>query len=214
MGDCAIISAMSNNTLSANSQNIKKFQLHEKGKNILLVILIVAPIFIAGVIYTIYTQLTSQSSSVQTAEDLTPQTGLDPFASSDSTNSANSNPQLSGGDSNQVTQNPDEVTSAPATQAPSSAPSTSSIPPGVVSAINSIEANGIKGSPYIASTLDTSDLPTGTTIRFDRNSWSSFGAESGTLRATATVYGQTYPGSVTFGVENGTWKATGYDLGN
>lgn len=202
---------MSNNTLSANSQNIKKFQLHEKGKNILLVILIVAPIFIAGVIYTIYSQLTNQTSSVQTAEDLTPQTGLEEFTSSNPADSAISDPQPSS--SNQVIQNPDEVTSAPSAQTSPSAPSASSIPPGVVSAINSIEANGIKGNPYISSNLDTSDLPSGTTIRFERNSWSSFGADSGTLQATASVYGQTFPGSITFGIEGGTWKATGYDLG-
>ncbi|MCA9343285.1 hypothetical protein KC950_04725, partial [Candidatus Saccharibacteria bacterium] len=60
---------MSNVGLSANSKNIKKFQLQQKGKNIVLVLVIVVPIFIAGVLYVIFQQYVSESRNTELVTD-------------------------------------------------------------------------------------------------------------------------------------------------
>ena len=208
---------MSNNMLSANSQNIKKFQLQQKGKNVLIVVLIVAPLFIGGIIYVVYTQLTNEATTSQTDPGVIPtETGFDKFSGEapdgaivdDPANFSSPAQNSSGGGSSSPSTNPGITPSGPSGGSGSSA----STPAGVLSAANSIEATGIKGNPYVASNVNTSNLPAGSTIRFDKNSWSQFSANSGTLNATVTISGTDYAGSVTFKSTGGSWKATGYGI--
>lgn len=195
---------MSNTGLSANSKNIKKFQLQQKGRNILLVILIVAPIAIGGFIYVIFQQYTDETNSAELVTDF------------DESALQTSNSQ--GTDSNLSTPTyvPETTPSNAGSSGSTSSNSVNSteIPNGVTVAMNSIESNGIKGSSYIADTLDTSQIPNGSTVKFDRASWSSAGPSVGSVNVTLTASGTPYQGSVTFESLSGTWKVTGYSLVN
>jgi hypothetical protein len=88
----------------------------------------------------------------------------------------------------------------------------SAIPDGLETALSSIESNGIKGSLYVSSKFNTSSIPDGTTISFDRSSWQKTSDSAGSIKATVAVYGQSRSGSVTFTKSGGVWQATGYSL--
>ena len=193
---------MSSN-LSANSQNIKKFQLRQKGKSILLVVIVVTPIFLGAVIYIFYNQYTNQTTSTELVEDF------------DQSYVNETSPEVIFEEPLGEDLSPDTTTnfSSPSTTPNSTGSATTdTIPSGVTSAVNSIEANGIQSNPYISSNLDTSSIPDGSTVKFARDSWVQYSPESGTLNATITAYGQPYQGSVTFTLESGSWKVTGYSL--
>lgn len=187
-------------TLSANSQNIKKFQLQQKARGFLVIFAIGVPVFLAMLAYLYYQDATQQNKTTatnQTEEAI----ALPETVPSQTTDPAQS---VGGG----------VIPSSPATtpgQVSSNQPS-GSIPAGVQTAINSIEANGIKGNAYVSSSLDTSSIPSGTSIRFERSSWTQYSDILGSVNATISILGQTRTGSVTFGVTEGAWKATGYSL--
>ena len=194
-------------TLSANSQNIKKFQLHQKARSFLVIVVVGVPVFLAMLAYLFYQDATKQNNAINSpsaheesipspeaipTDTLTPNQSIDESTTPTYSDPATTSPQ------------------APPSHAP--APTTGGIPAGVQSALNSIEANGIKGSPYVASNLDTSNIPVGTSITFDRNSWTQHSETAGSINATISILGQSRSGSVVFGVTEGAWRATGYSL--
>ena len=201
---------MSNTGLSANSKNIKKFQLQQKGRNILLILIIIVPLFIAGIIYTVFLQYADgNSTSAELVSDFEGQDSIDQT--------------VGGTDSAPVYTTPDDAISVdggsssnslPTSPAPAVTPSTpaSSLPNGVTITLNSIETNGVKGSPYIADTLDVSQLPADATFQFDRNSWIASDANTGSINVAVGAFGTTYQGTVTLKNFSGVWKVTGYSL--
>lgn len=82
------------------------------------------------------------------------------------------------------------------------------MPEGVCTAITSIEKNGIKGNPYVQA--DTSKLPSGSTIKFDRASWEQTTDTTGHVGFTLKVLLTTYKARANFELINGTWKATSH----
>lgn len=184
-----------------------------------MVVLIAGPILLGIIVYSVYVQLTSPADNLDTVEELPTQPFSaeefteDPFVPGTSEFPTGSDGSLPGTAQSGSGAETERRVTPPSSPTPGgTTPNSTSMPSGVTAAINSIEANGIKSSPYIASSLDTSNLPDGTTIRFDRSSWSSFSSESGSVKAIATIYGQNYPGSVTFSLSGGSWKASGYSL--
>lgn len=199
---------MSNTGLSANSKNIKKFQLQQKGRNILLVLIIILPLLIAGILYTAFLQLADGNS---TAELVTDYEGQD--AIEQSVGETDSAPVYTTPDE-AVSVNGGSSTSPSPSQAPTASPAspTSGLPNGVTLTLNSIETNGVKGSPYIADTLDVSQLPDDATFSFDRNSWIASDANTGSINVAVGAFGSTYQGTVTLKNFSGVWKVTGYSL--
>lgn len=202
--------------LSANSQDIKKFQVHQKARSLLIVVVIGVPVFLAMLAYLFYqdaikstqnniTNPENQSIAINSSDPSGSIGSLDPsqVPTSGSPGVA-TGPAYNPGQANQGVENPSQGTT---TQ-----PSNKSIPAGVESAINSIESNGIKGSPYVSSNLDTSQVPTGTSITFDRSSWVQYSDNVGSVKVKLSVMGMAKTGSVTFSIEGGAWKATGYNI--
>lgn len=187
-----------NTAYSANSQNIKSFELKQKARGFLIILAIAVPVFLAVLAYLFYQDATKNKTETtdQAAISLP---AASPGATTDPNLQAGSGTTAPGGTTN------------PAIQTPAAQP-TSGIPAGVTAAMNSIEANGIKGNPYVSSSLDTSPVPVGTSVSFDRNSWTSYSAELGSANATISALGQSRNASITFGVTEGAWKATGYSL--
>lgn len=203
LGDCAIISTMGHTQLSANSQNIKKFQFHEKGRNLLFVVLFAATLFIGGVIYLLFSQYSQQSSSAELVTDFDTSEAQTATPNTDETATATSQDVSS---PSYIPQNTN-----PTTTTNNAAPS--GLPNGVFVALDSLEANGIVGNTYVSSSLDVSNLPDNATVQFQRDTWSQTDASSGSLNATVNAFSQTYQGSVTFTLESdGTWRVTGYGL--
>lgn len=210
---CVIIICMSGfETLSANSQNIKQFELRQKAKNILVILAVGVPVFFAMLAYLIYKNTTSQHTTKPDASTVQEPNLQDQTIPSDP---LPQNPidqsQLNPNDSipGMTNQN------SPSVSQPNPQPSpqaTAGIPDGVIAAINSIEANGINGNPYVSSSLDTSNIPNGVKINFDRNSWTSYSSDLGSVNITAQVMGMTKTGSTTFSLVNGTWLVTGYSI--
>lgn len=195
--------------LSANSKNIKNFQVQQKFKGILVVFIIGVPVVIAILSYTAYRNYINPSSPVaESTEDqiatnqdptLEQINGVDPNAPIDTSGLGVGG--ASGGGS---------TPSAGGSAAPTPTPTQSGIPEGVTVAVNSIEANGIKNSPYVA--LDTSGVPDGTVIKIDRSTWTPYSADQGAISGTITAYGQTRNGSLTFNVIDGTWRVVSYSV--
>lgn len=190
---------------SANSQNLKKIQLKERAKGLMTIAIIGIPIFLAFVAYSLYQQATADPNTAteQLAQDL----------------SKDAPQQIVTGEIPQGSTEPIPVASgSPSTTAPTApsagqtTPASSGIPAGVTTAMNSIEANGIKGNPYVSSNVDTSLVPAGTAINFDRSSWTSYSESFGSVNVTFTVNGQPGSGSITFSIEGGQWKASGYSI--
>lgn len=199
-------------TLSANSQNIKKFQLQQKAKSLLVVLAIGVPVFLAMLAYLFYQDAIKSSSTTNkesVAESATNQTGL---IDSPPNGIANSD-QLTNNTMGNFSQ-PGSVSSptqpAPTSQAPTAA--STGMPAGVTTALNSIESNGIKGNPYVA--FDTSNLPDGAIVKIDRSTWSANGTNQGTVKGTIIVYGQSQSGSLTFGLTNDQWRVVDYSVNN
>lgn len=192
-------------TLSSNSQNIKKFQLHQKTRTIILILVIGIPVFLAMLAYLFY-QDAIKLNKPQTTNSITEE------SSTESTlgDSSVSNETID--DSAPLQAPADSPMSSPAQTSPSQPTTQSGIPDGVIAAINSIEANGVNNNPYIDASLDTSQIPVGTKITFDRNSWVVFSDTLGSTNISASILGENKTGSVTFSSESGTWKATGYSI--
>lgn len=196
---------MDGNNLSANSQNIKKFNLQQKGKTILLVAVVVVPVFIGAVAYILYKNATRDPSSSTVLSD------NDVLPESDNPEDVVPTPDAP------ITDVPDPASASvppPSSnpgQAPAAAPS-GGMPDGVTTAINSLESSGLKGNPYVSSTLDTSQLPDGASVKIDRSSWTQYGSDVGAVNGTVTIFGQVKAGSLTFALENGAWRVTGYSL--
>lgn len=193
---------MSNSGLSANSQNIKKFQLQQKGRNLLLLLLIAIPLFIGGFIYVLFQQYADETTS---AELITDYDGIDPQSTAGT-------PTTDGSISAPVYVPTDSSTGNSSTNTSVASNPAAGIPNGVSVAMNSIETNGINGSSYIADTLDTSNLPTGSTVKFDRASWVQLDDTTGSVNSVVTALGTPYQGSVTFTNYSGVWKVSGYGL--
>ncbi len=198
---------MSNTGLSANSQNIKKFQLQQKGRNILLLLTIVVPVFIGGFIYVLFQQYAEDSTSAELVTD------YDGVGTQSTTGTANSDGTVSAPVYVPPTDSSSGV-SSPSDPGTSITNQAAGIPNGVSVAMNSIETNGINGSSYISDTLDTSSIPSGSTVKFDRASWAPTSDTSGNVNGVVTALGTAYQGSVTFTNYSGVWKVSGYSLGN
>lgn len=197
----AIISGMGGNeTFSANSKNLQKFQLQQKARSLILVLIIVVPILLGIVAYAAYRQAIAPKAETAT----TPQTLAAETAGEVSSDT---------GDQAPASIDPNTAVSNGATSSSSgNASSASSLPAGVTTAMNSIEANGIKGNPYVSGNLDTTSVPDGTSVRFNRSSWKQLSDTSGTADASVTYFGQNKAGTVTFDLSNGTWQVSGYSL--
>ncbi len=192
---------------SANSKNIKRFQLSQRFGNLTVLLIIGIPLVLAGVAYSTYRRIIAPPAEEAIAinDAATPldpsQTVNDPYLTIDPTTGAPITSDTPAG----------TTPSSPA-PAPGGAqqPASSAMPEGVVVAINSIEANGVKNNPYVA--VDTSGLPDGVAISIDRGSWTQNGPSEGTVNGYIDYYGQPLGGSLTFTDTGGTWKVTSYSL--
>lgn len=174
---------------SANSQSLKRFQRHQKVRFLLILVIIGIPLAIGAAAYRYYQQaINPNQAKVQPAQQSVG-TGQAPEAISVDT----ANPTVS------------DSLAAPNSPA-------SSIPPQVEAGLASIEANGLKGNPYVASNIDTSQIPTGTKFTFDRASWLTLNSNSGTINANVSVLSTNRAGSVTFAIVGDSWKVTGYSI--
>jgi hypothetical protein len=195
---------------SANSKNIKRFQASQKMKNILFVFIVGIPITIGVVAYIAYRRYVTPSNA------LIENSSNSVIENPESINTLNPNAATQ---NNPSTDNPDASNATPpgSQQNNSQAPSDTSeqsrsqndtVPPGVISAINSIEKNGMKNNPYVA--FDTSSIPDGTVIRLERKSWTQFASDGGSVEGTVSAYGKTNRGMLTFGLVDGSWKVVSY----
>jgi cytoskeletal protein RodZ len=211
---------MAYDNLSVNSHQIKKFKIIQNAK-IIIVFFVVASIGVgAWFAYDYYQKAVSELNGTSQDESISstgPITGSVENDNGDVISLDDSNPvqpispsSTPDGTSSVGGSNPSTPPSSPSS--PGSTAPAPAAPSGVVTAINSIESSGIKGSAYVSPTLDTSQLPNGTTIVFDRSSWVGLSAETGSIKATASVAGQTLNTNITFGLSGGSWKAIGYSL--
>lgn len=212
---------MASSTLSANSQNVKKFGNKQKFRSFITILAVGVPLILVVVSLVIYNNVvnpkktTNDNASMITGDDQS-------ILSKDQT----SEDLLTGGSSNvmpgdlgsgaptpQTSSSPSSPQPAlggtSATQ-PNASPISGTTPSGVQTAINSIESSGIKGNSYVSSTMDTSQIPPGTSIKFDSSSWDQYSDSSGRVNATASVLGQNKKIYVFFEIVDGSWKATSY----
>ncbi len=187
-------------TLSANSQNIKKFQLQQKARSFLVIFAIGIPVFLAMLAYLYYQDAVSDNKPTSLMEESV--TSPDAI-SSDSTNP---NQGINGTNASSVAI--PSGTSTPGQTSPSQPVSSSGVPDGVQTALNSVEANGIKGNPYV--TFDTSTVPDGASVKADRSTWTATSETQGTVNGTISAYGQIRDGTLTFTMTDGVWRITGY----
>jgi cytoskeletal protein RodZ len=199
---------MDGNIVSANTKNVHRFALQQKARGILFLVVIVVPVFIAGVAYLAYQDIVSPQDQTDTTVAITNPESTDQANNSDSTQAP----------STEITPPAPPSVDTPA-QTPGSTQQTaptkakaSPVPDGLKTALNSIETNGIKGSAYVSSSFDTSNIPDGTSVTFDRSSWQKTSNSAGSIQGTVYVYGQPQNGSVTFAESGGVWRATGYTL--
>lgn len=100
------------------------------------------------------------------------------------------------------------TSSTPTTQPNAGSACGSNIPSGACTAIESIETEGIKVSKYVL--VDTSQMPEGTTVKFNRASWAASGSDMAAISGDLVYSGQPYKVNVTFALQNSQWVATGY----
>lgn len=194
---------MDGNIVSANTRNVHKFALQQKARSILFVVVIVVPVFIGAVAYIAYTNMTGtqDTANLDGSATLGNPEGIDPANTSESTQVPNT----------EITPPaPPSVDTPNQSSGGGTQGAASALPPGLTTALNSIEANGIKGSAYVSSSLDTSSIPDGSSVTFDRSSWSKESETAGTIKGTLYIYGQPQNGSVRFVETGGVWRATGY----
>lgn len=202
-------------TLSSNSQNIKKFQLQQKARSFIVVLVIGVPVFLGMLAFLYYQDATKQNkvftNPIQNNEAI--YLGDENSITSDPNQISPGQPVDGGATPNYSNPaNPNATNNSPAPGQSVSQPTMGGIPADLTSALNSIESNGIKGSPYVSSDLDTSNIPSGTSIQFDRGSWSPQSDSIGSINASISILGTSKSGSVTFSNTGGSWKATGYTL--
>jgi hypothetical protein len=196
------------NIVSANTKNVHKFALQQKARGMLFLVVIVVPVFIAGIAYLVYQDTVSQQE-VGTAASVAVQDpeSIDQAINPDSTQAPNTEITPPAPPSVDTPQSPGS-----SNQGGTATTQSSKIPSGLETALKSIETNGIKGSAYVSSKFNTNSIPDGTTISFDRSSWSKISDTSGSIKGTVYIYGQPQKGSVTFTESGGVWRATGYAL--
>lgn len=191
---------------SANSKNIKRFQLSQRFGNLAFIAIIAVPVILGSVAYATYKRMTAPSSDdteIATLEDAPGTMDFNQPINDMPPTGPVADEQLSGGAGSGA--------SGRMPPSNSQARASNSAPEGVIVAINSIEANGIKNNPYVQ--MDTSNIPDGAVVSVNRNSWVSEGPDSGTISGTITFNGQPYNGSVVFNNIGGTWKVVSYYLG-
>ena len=54
--------------------------------------------------------------------------------------------------------------------------------------------------------LDTSQVPVGTSVKFDKSTWVAYSENTGSIKVSLSIMGMSKTGSVTFGIEGGSWK--------
>ncbi|MCA9329658.1 hypothetical protein KDA11_03360 [Candidatus Saccharibacteria bacterium] len=86
----------------------------------------------------------------------------------------------------------------------------SGMPEGVCTIIQSIEKDGLRNNPYIAS--DTSQVPANGVVKVNASSWTNASSDAGTVNFTATFGDLTYNGQGNLALVNGSWKVVGYTL--
>jgi hypothetical protein len=192
------------NIVSANTKHVHKFELQQKARSILFVVVIVVPVFIATVAYLIYRDTVSDQAQPQTDATVT----FNP----ESISQVNGSAATQEPSTEIIPPAPPSVDSSSQATGSSIANPSSGFPEGLETAVSSIESNGIKGNPYVSSKFNTSSIPDGTTISFDRSSWQNTSDSAGSIKAIVTAYGQSRSGSVTFTKSGGVWQATGYAL--
>ena len=206
------------NALSANSQDIQKFQMHQKVRSILIIAVVGIPVFLAMLAYLFYRNtVSSKQVNSPTSSSIEQQLSTDDIYSNlsptETVQGQGPNQQYYTANPGPSTTNQSGQTSTPnQQQAPSVQSTNTGIPPGVETAINSIESNGIKGNPYVSSNLDTSQVPVGTSVKFDKSTWVAYSENTGSIKVSLSIMGMSKTGSVTFGIEGGSWKATGYSI--
>lgn len=206
---------MASSTLSANSQNVKKFGTQQKFRTLVTVLVVGVPIFLAMLSFLVFKNTSKKDNNTQTTH-ATVGSNIDSSIDSDNNygtdygqNEQIDDPALSPAPSPAITSTPQSPNQQnPVVQQPIQG----TIPAGVQTAINSIEANGVKGSPYVSSSMDTSQIPPGTSLKFDTSSWSQYSDSSGSVNATANILGTSKAITVSFTIIDGSWKASGYGL--
>lgn len=99
----------------------------------------------------------------------------------------------------------------PPAVSPAPAPTYSrTMPAAVTPVLDSIEQSGLKDNPNV--TFDTSSIPSGTSVRFDRASWINISDRISSISGEVSALGQKRTGSLTFELVNSSWKATGYSI--
>ena len=198
-----------NTSLSANSKKLKNFQVQQKARNILYVAIIAGPIVIGVMAYTFYqNSIAPNNSTEQLAQDIKDKEPVSPSPTTSTSSEATPAPSNPSSSETPTTPTPSSYNT---TETPSSLQN-NDIPSGVKKAINSIESDGIKGNSYVSSSLDTSTLPSDTTVEFKQSTWQKLGSDLGTIDAIISSSGQNYDISITFSLVSSKWKITGYSL--
>jgi hypothetical protein len=198
-----------NTSLSANSKKLKNFQVQQKARNILYVAIIAGPIVIGVMAYTFYqNSIAPNNSTEQLAQDIKDKEPVSPSPTTSTSSEATPAPSNPSSSETPTTPTPSSYNT---TETPSSLQN-NDIPSGVKKAINSIESDGIKGNSYVSSSLDTSTLPSDTTVEFKQSTWQKLGSDLGTIDAIISSSGQNYNISITFSLVSSKWKITGYSL--
>lgn len=201
-----IIISMSNYDMySANSQNIKHFKLKQKVKNLIIIAIIGIPVLLGVAVYYYYREITNPNKTTNKSGSQTSLLGANSERQQVLTN--NDNSQLPG----QST--PSSVTNSSSSNSnQNSSNNTSNLPPTVAIIVDYTESKGAVNNPYIHSNLDISSFKDATKITFDKNSWTQYGQNQGSMDFSIQISGKTKQGTATFGLENDTWKIIGYGL--
>jgi hypothetical protein len=192
----AFIKLNRSNNLSANSKAVNSF----RSKLILykLVFILCLPIA-AAVVYYSYNFYNQSSIFGTTGQETAPGALLDELsdeaATADPINGAPGSVNGNGG----LTSPPPP---GPGLQAPT--PDASVPMPSSVSAIiSSIEDIGLVDNPHVIA--DTSDIPSGSTVKVNRDSWRWISSETGNVDGALSYLGYKVNGVLVFNIIDGKW---------
>ncbi len=189
------------NNLSANSKNVQNFRSRQRFRVVYIVLIIGMPFLIGFVAYGEYKRAVSPVNSLNEA----PQEAF-----TDDGSISNQVPSSPPSSSSPSTESPQTPTNSGSSNETSKKETVTKIPDGVIVAINSIEANGIKNNQYVD--IDTTSVPEGTVVRINRESWTQPTPNQVVVNGTVSAYGQSRQGTLTFGKVNGTWKVINYTV--
>ncbi len=213
--------SQSNNrqALSANSKNIKSFLFKQKFYRFASLFILPGAIVIGLFVYVTlrYDLVSHLPIQSQTSQLVELREGGQ--AATDSSNGAVVTQGTTPGTSGAVKSNGQPMTQAELEKLygpkpvaiPAPTPSYSKTIPDTIPAIlDSIEKTGVKNNPNVA--MDTSSIPDGTTVVFDRTSWINITDTTSSISGTVSALGQKRTGYLTFTQTNNIWKVTGYSI--